>query len=39
MDIMWTGVEVEDYERLKTKSRELQQEMPAYVKKILKRSF
>ena len=38
MDIMWTGVEVEDYERLKTKSRELQQEMPAYVKKIIKRN-
>ena len=35
LDIMWTGDEVEVYDRLKKKTEELQQDMPAYVKKII----
>jgi len=39
MDIMWTGTEVEVYDRLKRKTETLQQEMPAYVKKIIERNL
>jgi hypothetical protein len=39
MDIMWMGTEVEVYERLKKKTEELQQEMPAYVKKIIEKNL
>lgn len=39
MDIMWTGAEIEVYDRLKKKSAELQQEMPAYVKKIIEKNL
>ena len=39
MDIMWMGTEVEVYDRLKKKTAELQQEMPAYVKKIIEKNL
>lgn len=39
LDIMWTGAEVEVYERLKKKTEELQLEMPAYVKKVIERNL
>lgn len=39
LDIMWTGVEVGIYDRLKKKTEELQQDMPAYVKKIIERNL
>ena len=39
MDIMWTGDEVEVYDRLKKKTEELQQKMPTYVKKIISKSL
>ena len=39
LDIMWTGVEVEVYDRLRKKTAALQQEMPAYVKKIIEREL
>lgn len=39
MDILWTGTEIEVYDRLKKKTEELQQEMPAYVKKIIERNL
>lgn len=39
LDIMWTGAEVEVYDRLKKKSSELQQEMPAFVKKIIEKNL
>jgi hypothetical protein len=39
MDIMWVGTEVEIYDRLKEKTERLQQEMPAYVKKIIERNL
>lgn len=39
MDILWTGPEVEVYDRLKKKTAELQQDMPAYVKKIIERNL
>ena len=39
MDILWTGAEVEVYDRLKKKTEELQQEMPAYVKKIIEKNL
>lgn len=39
MDIMWTGTEVEVYDRLKKKTEELQQQMPAYVKKIIEKNL
>lgn len=39
MDIMWTGKEVEVYDRLKKKTEELQQEMPAFVKKIIEKNL
>lgn len=39
MDIMWTGPEVELYDRLKKKTEELQQAMPAYVKKIIEKNL
>ena len=39
MDIMWSGPEVEVYDRLKKKTEELQQDMPAYVKKIIEKTL
>lgn len=39
LDIMWTGAEVDVYEKLKKKTESLQQEMPAYVKKIIERNL
>jgi hypothetical protein len=36
---MWMGAEVAVYERLKKKTEELQQDMPAYVKKIIERNL
>jgi hypothetical protein len=39
LDILWTGAEVEVYDRLKKKTEELQQAMPAYVKKIIERNL
>jgi len=39
MDIMWTGTEIEVYDRLKKKTAELQKEMPAYVKEIIERTL
>jgi len=39
LDIMWTGAEVKVYDRLKKKTEKLQQEMPAYVKKIIERNL
>jgi hypothetical protein len=39
LDIMWTGDEVQVYDRLKKKTEKLQQEMPAYVKKIIERNL
>jgi hypothetical protein len=39
MDILWTGAEVEVYDRLKKKTEELQQDMPAYVKKIIEKNL
>jgi hypothetical protein len=35
-DIMWTGAEVETYERLKKQTQELQKHIPGYVKEIIK---
>lgn len=34
-DIMWTGAEVETYERLKKRTQELQKHIPSYVKEIV----
>lgn len=39
LDIMWTGTEVNVYDRLKKKTKKLQQEMPAYVKKIIEKNI
>jgi len=39
MDILWTGTEVEVYERLKKKTTELQHDIPAYVKKIIEKNL
>ncbi|MGD0090130.1 MAG: HNH endonuclease signature motif containing protein [Planctomycetota bacterium] len=39
LDIMWTGDEVRTYDRLKKRTEELQQEMPAYVKKIIEKNL
>ncbi|MBI4026123.1 MAG: HNH endonuclease [Verrucomicrobia bacterium] len=39
LDIMWTGAEVEVYDRLKKKTEDLQQRMPTYVKKIIERNL
>jgi len=39
LDIMWTGDEVKTYDRLKKKTEELQQEMPAYVKRIIEKNL
>jgi tRNA A-37 threonylcarbamoyl transferase component Bud32 len=36
---MWSGAEVEIYDRLKKKTEKLQQDMPAYVKKSLKKTY
>jgi hypothetical protein len=34
-DIMWTGLEVEIYDRLKKQTQELQKNIPGYVKEIV----
>lgn len=39
LDIMWTGNEVAVYDRLKKKTEKLQQDMPAYVKRIIERNL
>ncbi len=39
LDIIWTDSEVAAYDQLKKKTEELQQEMPAYVKKIIERNL
>lgn len=39
LDIMWMGAEVAIYDRLKKKTEELQQDMPAYVKKVIERNL
>ncbi|MCZ7593327.1 MAG: HNH endonuclease [Kiritimatiellae bacterium] len=39
MDIMWTGQEVKVYDKLKKHTAELQQDMPAYVKKIIEKNL
>lgn len=39
LDIMWSGAEVEVYDRLKRKTEQLQQDMPAYVKKIIEKNL
>jgi len=39
LDIMWSGDEVKSYERLKKRTEELQQEMPAYVKRIIEKNL
>jgi hypothetical protein len=39
LDILWTDDEVAVYDRLKKKTEELQQEIPAYVKKIIERNL
>lgn len=37
VDIIWSGEEVRDYDRLKRKTEELQQDIPSYVKEIIKK--
>ena len=37
IDITWSGEEVKDYDRLKRKTEELQQDLPSYVKDIIKK--
>ena len=39
LDLMWTGNEVQSYEQLKKKSEELQQTMPAYVKRVIEKNL
>ena len=39
LDIMWIGAEVAVYDRLKKKTEELQQDMPAYVKNVIERNL
>jgi len=34
-DILWTGAEVESYEKLKRRTLELQRNIPGYVKEII----
>lgn len=36
-DIMWTGDEISVYERLKQRTMELQKDIPAYIKEIIKK--
>jgi hypothetical protein len=36
-DIMWTGAEVESYERLKRRTLQLQKDVPSFVKEIIER--
>jgi predicted DNA-binding protein len=37
VDIIWSGEEVKDYDRLKKKTEELQRDVPSYVKEIIKK--
>ncbi len=37
VDIIWSGEEVEEYNRLKRKTEQLQQDIPSYVKEIIKK--
>jgi hypothetical protein len=39
LDLMWSGAEVEIYDRLKKMTEKLQQDMPAYVKKIIEKNL
>jgi hypothetical protein len=36
-DILWTGAEVEFYEKLKRRTLQLQRNIPGYVKEIIER--
>jgi hypothetical protein len=36
---MWMGAEVAVHDRLKKKTEELQQDMPAYVKEVIERNL
>jgi hypothetical protein len=36
---MWKGWEVKVYDRLKRKTRQLQEEMPSYVKKLIEKNL
>ena len=36
-DILWSGPEIEDYERLRKRTGELQKNIPAYVKELVKK--
>ncbi len=37
LDIIWSGEEVKDYDRLKKETAELQQDVPSYIKAIIKK--
>ncbi|MGA9994125.1 MAG: hypothetical protein WBP93_01870 [Pyrinomonadaceae bacterium] len=37
VDIIWSGEEVEEYDRLKRRTEELHQDVPSYVKEIIKK--
>jgi hypothetical protein len=37
VDIIWSGAEVEEYDRLKKRTERLRQDVPSYVKEIVKR--
>jgi hypothetical protein len=39
LDLMWKGWEVKVYDRLKRKTRQLQEEMPSYVKKLIEKNL
>lgn len=39
MDIMWAGEEIQNYDSLKKRAQELREEMPSYVKRILKKAL
>ncbi len=39
LDIMWIGEEIDSYENLQRRARELQKDMPQYVKEIIKRAL
>ncbi len=37
VDIMWSGEEIEVYERLRERTRELQKDIPSYIKELIKK--
>jgi hypothetical protein len=39
LDIIWTGKDVQNYDKLKRKAKKLQKEMPVYVKKVLEKAI